>query len=164
MKRKNALTITRRGFTVAMGAFGLSIGLKVPAFGATKNQDSADALLHLRADGKIIVYSGAGHIGPYAGKNMSTSLMAKITQNEDVTFALFGNPAQLPAMLGQHIHHMSFTNVKTNDKALKILLNARKTVSNEVRYIIEEGISQKTCDMIKSLSPEGIIVAVRQRT
>ena len=67
-------------------------------------------------------------------------------------------------MLGQHIHHMSFTNVKTNDKALKILLNARKTVSNEVRYIIEEGISQKTRDMIKSLSPEGIIVAVRQRT
>ena len=161
MKRKNSLNITRRGFTVAMGAFGLSIGAKLPVF-AEKKRDSADALLHLRGDGKIVVYSGVGHIGPYSEENSSRSLMAKMAQNEDVIFALSGNPAQLPAMLGQHLHHMSFTSIKTNDKAVELLLGARKTVSNEVRYIIEDGIAQKTRTMIKSLSPEGIIVAVRQ--
>ncbi len=85
-------------------------------------------------------------------------------KNSDFVIITGDNPDQLPGFLGQSIHHMSFTNAKTNHRAASILKQKLNNQQGDIflkpTYIIDNGISKKTQNVINSLKPEGIIVAV----
>ena len=167
MINKHPYNMTRRGFSAAMVGAVLSSGFKSPVFAYQHQTDQADGLMHLRADGKIVLYSGGAHAGLYGEDNIVASLSDILgCGSDDIIVALGKNPVQLPGFLVQNTHHMSFTNSKTNSKAANILkaqLDKNSPIKFAMpRYVIEDGISQNTYEMIKSLKPEGIIVAVRQ--
>ncbi|MEZ5756698.1 MAG: hypothetical protein R3D86_00600 [Emcibacteraceae bacterium] len=166
MNEHKSLKLTRRGFNAGLGAVSLSAGLPLRALAEQEGPDMADALLQLRGDGKLVIYSGAGHLGPYGTENIIDQLTALSGKKSgDIIFALCGNPEQLPAVLGQYSHHMSFTSVKTIKNAVKLLLQAlpeNKTDQKSTRYIIDEGVCPATLEMMKRLEPDGIIVAARQ--
>jgi len=167
MINKHPFNMTRRGFSAAMVGAVLSAGFKSPVFAYQHQTDQADGLLHLRADGKIVLYSGGAHAGPYGEENILKSLIDILgCGSDDIIVALGKNPAQLPGFLVQNTHHMSFTSSKTNSIAANILKAEFEKNSPAnlaiARYVIEDGISANTYQMIKSLKPEGIIVAVRQ--
>tara|TARA_R110002073_G_scaffold286787_2_gene451479 strand:- start:384 stop:893 length:510 start_codon:yes stop_codon:yes gene_type:complete len=167
MITEKSFNISRRDFALGMAATGLVLGLRARLFATNSQEKAADALLHLRSNGKVDVYSGGAHHGAYAGEDTYNNLKKILNFSAEKFVIITGdNPVHLPGFLGQNLHHMSFTDEKTNQKAATILKSALENnqTSNfkQPIYIIEEGISQKTREIIQTLAPEGIIVAVRQ--
>ena len=166
MSEHKSPKLTRRGFNAGLGAITLVAGLPLRVLAAHDEPVMADALLQLRGDGKLVVSSGARHLGPYSTENILAQLTTLSGKKPaDINFALGGNPVQLPAVLGQCRHHMSFTSAKTIRNAVKLLLTAdaeNKADQLPVRYIVEEGVCPATLKMMETIEPDGIIVAARQ--
>ena len=164
---KKSFNITRREFTGGMLVAGLVLGLKTSVYASAVKEKQADALLHLRSNGKVDIYSGGALHGAYANEDTLEILRSTLEYKaEDLVIITGDNPAHLPGFLGQNLCHMSFTGEKTNQKAAMILkteLEREHPIDlKQPIYIIEEGISLKTQEVIHGLSAEGIIVAVRQ--
>lgn len=164
MIHNNSMTLTRRDFSIAALSTGLAAMLNVPLLARERSVDQADALMQLMPDDRVVIYSGSAHLNAYGDPKLQHVMGRELgIERCKITFDLSGNPAHLPAMLGQCCHHMSFTNRETNLKAAATLRNVDSPRgSNEVRYFIETGVSEKTREMAYGLEPVGIIVAVRQ--
>ncbi|MCP5380841.1 MAG: hypothetical protein H6912_00595 [Kordiimonadaceae bacterium] len=166
MNKINTFTLSRRKFASGIGAITFSFCLPNMTFSEMTAVERADALIQLRIDGKLVIYSGAGHIGPYNNENIVAQIVKYSgIPAKNIIFALSGNPSQLPAILGQHSHHMSFTSIKTIKKALKTLVKAQAdnlVMQKGAKYVIEDGVSKATYKLAGSLVPEGIIVAASQ--
>ena len=143
------------------------VGLKTSLNASPLNESRADALLHLKPNGTIDVYSGGAHHGVYATADTLGSLTEVLEFNSENFVIITGdNPVHLPGFLGHNLNHMSFTDERTTKKAASMLKaeleGGRSLDLHQPKYIVEDGISHKTYEMIHSLKPEGIIVAVRQ--
>lgn len=157
--------LTRRNFVFGLAALGLTLECQSLVYKNNTKKSEADGLLHMRLNGKVDVYSGGGHHGVYSSCDTLKVLKRTLNfDNNDFVIIAGDNPDQLPGFLGQTLHHMSFTNAKTNQKAASILKqkfnNQGGNIFVEPSYIIDKGISRKTQKIINTLKPEGIIVAV----
>lgn len=160
---KSPLILTRRNFSIAALSVSLSCLIKMPAIANERTEEQADALMQKMPNGNVIIYSGGGHMGPYGDSTLQHILSEELEiKQSNISFDLSGNPEHLPGFLGQCCHHMSFTNRVTNLKAASILRHAVADFdAGDVKYIIEDGVCEKTREMALTLKPVGIVVAAR---
>lgn len=165
--------ISRRTFNATIGASLLVSIFPVSGFSFPNNNDTADGLLHYQSNGQISIYSGVGHSSLYSVDNPLPLVKKKLKVSEDKCRFMIGeNPAHLPALLTQHLTHLSFSSLITNEKAVNVLSqkieqlggNVDQILKHKRLVIIEDKVSEKTRYIANHIKGNGIIVAVKEVT
>lgn len=163
--------ISRRTFNLAISASLIGQILPFKSFSLSNEHVSKDGLLHLTDEGKLNIYSGVGHTSIYSKENPLFLIKKKLNISEDQCRFMFGsNPEQLPALLSQHINHLSFTSKATNEKAIDVLKTSISEIGKDADQILlknrililDDQISLKTKKMVNQIKGNGIIVAVKE--
>lgn len=164
-------SISRRAFNTTLGASLLGSMIPLSAFSFPVSKDAADGLLHYNSYGQLYIYSGVGHCSHYSAENPLSLFKDKLNVSEDqCRFMIGDNPGHLPALLSQHLNHLSFSSLKTNEYAVDLLLkeidkiggSLEHFLKNDRHSVIESGVTDKTRQIAHNIKENGIIVAVKE--
>jgi len=166
MTGDKTININRRGFNAGLIVSGLFIFPSALTIAKSSDGPQADGLIQMKLNRKIYLYSGTAQFNSFASQSNFNQLTRQLNSApDDLVVDTGANPEQLPAVLGQNVNDLSFCNIDTIMRAAKILnvamlKHGRQTPKPII--IIENGVAAPTRKMVKTLDPEGIIVAVRQ--
>ena len=166
MDNNNKITMNRRQFNRGALAVGLIAAVSHPVI-AHSSEPMFDGLIQLKDDGRVYLYSSGSRLGLYDDfSNVEKIADAAGCLIDELVVVNIDNPFQLPCILGQNKNQISNSDIETSHRAAKLLGEVRvKAVpqKSNPKMIIEEGVSDETKAIIKTLDQQGIILATRGR-
>lgn len=163
--------ISRRTFNLTFSASLIGLSLPHKSFSLSPDNMTKDGLVHFTDKGYVNIYSGVGHSSIYSEENPIYIIYKKLELSTDKCRLMYGNnPAQLPALLSQHINHLSFTSKATNEKAVDVLKKYLSEIKGDSSLILstnrimllDDNISKETKRIADQIKGNGIIVAVKE--